>query len=801
MRNYMSIDSRPSIPAGGGEISHSAMSGGGASVHLAESQLTSHADIAAARSFFQPAGAGLATPTITGTEAAAVAGKAAAAAATSGTEASALSAGARALSSVASAAGSEAAVLGSHALAGIGSAAAAGAEVSPMIQLIMRLPGLGGVAQGFFEWLMALFTAPSHLAEVFDPTMWAHLGASLQASLTNLTAHGISAEHFQVPLSMLPANAPFLHQLGMQAGHNFSDLSRIGGVSANVPNYYSLNSGLSFRDHLNVSSPLDLNKPQFEMGQSGQGFSLDGRISGPQLGNNINSSSLSPTQRLFSDQISRPTLMAQSSTNGYTGSLNSSSMPSGASGSSMNISTNSMGGQEVSGAPANYRLSDGVMSGTSMSSSNNIGFHLSDSASAGLDKAQTLSPSGAVSDTLGGKELIASNDVPSYQPSMGGSYFRPSQAAGSGEAPAGMPELKAEPLSLLKKPATIGHVPDRGVVDHIGHQSKGALHAQSTPHTSSHASSAPVSQGQSSADQISHRGSPGHANVERQIASSQIPGEAAHHARHAATPHVADKVSHAAHQTAHARPQIHQAERVSSTESASPESMQEQAQSGDQAAAAEKTAMSNAGSDQASTYTVQHGDNLWDIARKNLGDGSRWSEIYKLNSDVIGNNPDLIHTGIELKMPGGDGTQITDAGNYTVQPGDNLWDIAKGKLGDGSRWGEIFDANKAVIGENPRLIFAGEHLQMPGAQSVITQAPAPAATPVAATPQAAPSQAMAPQTQVYQPQVEAAPQQATLGPGAAGAATLDPSQIPTEGPVSKSLAPDLSFLRKYHKGT
>ena len=221
----------------------------------------------------------------------------------------------------------------------------------------------------------------------------------------------------------------------------------------------------------------------------------------------------------------------------------------------------------------------------------------------------------------------------------------------------------------------------------------------------------------------------------------------------------------------------------------------EQAQAqADSAAAADKTAM--AGTDKVTNYTVQHGDNLWDIAKNKLGDGSRWGEIYKLNSDVIGNNPDLIHTGIELKMPGADATQIGDAGNYTVQPGDNLWDIAKDKLGDGSRWGEIYDANKAIIGDNSRLILPGQQLQMPQAQSIAAAPSAAVADPGAV--QA--TQAVAPQTQAYQQAVESTSQtaqpQMPLGPGAAGAATLDPAQLSAQGPVSASLAPDLSFLNQ-----
>lgn len=36
-----------------------------------------------------------------------------------------------------------------------------------------------------------------------------------------------------------------------------------------------------------------------------------------------------------------------------------------------------------------------------------------------------------------------------------------------------------------------------------------------------------------------------------------------------------------------------------------------------------------------SSYTVKSGDKLWDIAQKYLGGGSRWSEIYTLNQDIL----------------------------------------------------------------------------------------------------------------------------------------------------------------------
>jgi nucleoid-associated protein YgaU len=50
---------------------------------------------------------------------------------------------------------------------------------------------------------------------------------------------------------------------------------------------------------------------------------------------------------------------------------------------------------------------------------------------------------------------------------------------------------------------------------------------------------------------------------------------------------------------------------------------------------------------------------------------------------------------------------------YTVKPGDSLWAIAKRILGDGSRWKEIYNANTSVIGKNPNLIYPGQVLRIP----------------------------------------------------------------------------------------
>ena len=51
---------------------------------------------------------------------------------------------------------------------------------------------------------------------------------------------------------------------------------------------------------------------------------------------------------------------------------------------------------------------------------------------------------------------------------------------------------------------------------------------------------------------------------------------------------------------------------------------------------------------------------------------------------------------------------------HTVIPGDTLSGIADQYLNDASRWPEIYEANKDVIGKNPNLILVGQELTIPG---------------------------------------------------------------------------------------
>ena len=51
------------------------------------------------------------------------------------------------------------------------------------------------------------------------------------------------------------------------------------------------------------------------------------------------------------------------------------------------------------------------------------------------------------------------------------------------------------------------------------------------------------------------------------------------------------------------------------------------------------------------TYTVVKGDSLSKIAKRVYGDAQQWRKIHEANRDII-DNPDLIHPGQVLKLPG-----------------------------------------------------------------------------------------------------------------------------------------------------
>jgi nucleoid-associated protein YgaU len=86
---------------------------------------------------------------------------------------------------------------------------------------------------------------------------------------------------------------------------------------------------------------------------------------------------------------------------------------------------------------------------------------------------------------------------------------------------------------------------------------------------------------------------------------------------------------------------------------------------------------------------VQPGDNLWNIAIRLLGSGTRLKEIKGSFTD-----PDKIDPGMILYIPSKYNQPISypvpkPSREYKVVRGDTLWGIADRELNNGNRWREI----------------------------------------------------------------------------------------------------------------
>ncbi len=108
-------------------------------------------------------------------------------------------------------------------------------------------------------------------------------------------------------------------------------------------------------------------------------------------------------------------------------------------------------------------------------------------------------------------------------------------------------------------------------------------------------------------------------------------------------------------------------------------------------------------------YVVVKGDDLWNIAIKRYNDGYKWTEIAKANNLK---NPGVIWEGQKLILPDLEAKTLSADKTYVVKAGDCLWDIAQAQYGDGFKWVEIYNINKALI-SNPGLIEIGMTLQLP----------------------------------------------------------------------------------------
>lgn len=84
-----------------------------------------------------------------------------------------------------------------------------------------------------------------------------------------------------------------------------------------------------------------------------------------------------------------------------------------------------------------------------------------------------------------------------------------------------------------------------------------------------------------------------------------------------------------------------------------------------------------------------------------------WSQTYGVNPSRDAEDLGSMNDPQPSPAPTPSGT------TYTVVERDTLWDIAGAHLGDPNRWPEVYDLNRATIGENPDLIFPGQVLTLP----------------------------------------------------------------------------------------
>jgi LysM repeat protein len=114
-----------------------------------------------------------------------------------------------------------------------------------------------------------------------------------------------------------------------------------------------------------------------------------------------------------------------------------------------------------------------------------------------------------------------------------------------------------------------------------------------------------------------------------------------------------------------------------------------------------------------STYTVKSGDTMWGIAQAN---GVSLQSLEAANAANVP-NPDLIHPGEAISIPGGGSATATSTSDsssgstsYTVKSGDTMWGIAQA---NGVSLQSLEAANAANV-PNPDLIYPGQSVNIPG---------------------------------------------------------------------------------------
>ena len=214
------------------------------------------------------------------------------------------------------------------------------------------------------------------------------------------------------------------------------------------------------------------------------------------------------------------------------------------------------------------------------------------------------------------------------------------------------------------------------------------------------------------------------------------------------------------------------------------------------------------GEQQRAQYVVKHGDTLWGIAERELGDGRLFTQIAKLNYGVP--QPDgghltsshWVQPGWVLQMPKTAQSRTTQPEEHqqrthVVQPGETLSGIAAEELGSPQKWVALAEASHEVVQPDgqqltdPDLIQPGWRIIVPdakssakaghsttGGRSTTTHAePAPPTSPASQTP--SPSEP-----------TQAPTQAPAAGPASSSTSTSAATAVPS--PTTDQPAPSVS---------
>ena len=165
-------------------------------------------------------------------------------------------------------------------------------------------------------------------------------------------------------------------------------------------------------------------------------------------------------------------------------------------------------------------------------------------------------------------------------------------------------------------------------------------------------------------------------------------------------------------------------------------------------------------------HTVVPGDDLWTLAERYYGDGTRWRTLVDANPHLQGDPIHRLLPGTVLTIP-------DPVAHVVVRAGDTLSGIAADRLGDPERWPEVHALNAERIAD-PDLIHPGWVLDLPTPD---TSAPALAPAPVDAA-------------EPTQPEADPAPEPTPVPSADAGSDSGTATQVGDDLPTSDRLAPD-----------